>query len=353
MYYLPEVRVTSLARIRRERLLPVPGEVLVKPGSRVEAMDIVARTALPGGFRVIEAAKILSVREEELAGCLVKGQGENVQRGDVIARGKGFLPRVCRSPLAGRLRDVRGGKVLIEAEPVPFDLTAHLSGKVIGLIPARGVIIETLGALLQGLWGTGGEALGVIKVLTESPEDSIEAEMVDTFCHGAIIVGRSSISEEALRNAKEIQVRGVVVGSVDSRLLPYLEALPFPLIATEGIGNLPMSEIVFAVLQASASKEASISADMGGYLEGKRPEIIIPAVGEEPSIPEEKLETALKVGAQVRITRPPHLGKVGQVLAIPLLARAVESGARFRGVEVELKGEGRAFVPWMNLELVH
>lgn len=353
MYHLPEVRVNSLVRIRRERLLPSPGEILVRPGRWVEAMDIVARTALPGGFCVIEAAKILSLREEELAECLVKGQDESVQVGEVIAKGKGFLPRVCRSPLAGRLRAVRGGKVLIEAEPLPFNLTAHLSGQVVGLFPARGVLIETVGAIVQGVWGTGGEALGVIKILAESPESPIEAGMVDTSCHGAIIVGGSSISEEALNNAREIQVRGVVVGSVEARLIPYLETLSFPLIATEGIGNLAMSERAFAILQANASKEASLCAEMGGYWERKRPEIIIPAVGEEASLAEEKLETILKVGAQVRITRPPHLGKMGQVIAIPSLARAVESGARFRGAEVKLEGGEKVFVPWMNLELVH
>src|SRR3954453_11890082 len=46
--YTPGLRVTPDTVIRKRRLLPIPGEVLVAEGTRVSATTEVAQTALPG-----------------------------------------------------------------------------------------------------------------------------------------------------------------------------------------------------------------------------------------------------------------------------------------------------------------
>jgi hypothetical protein len=59
MYYPVESRITALTTIRRERLLPTPGQVLVEVGEMVGAADVVARCQLPGEVRVIDISRAL------------------------------------------------------------------------------------------------------------------------------------------------------------------------------------------------------------------------------------------------------------------------------------------------------
>ena len=59
--YTPGLRVTDHAVIRRERRLPLRGEVLVTAGARVAADTIVARTELPGNVQTVNIAARLSL----------------------------------------------------------------------------------------------------------------------------------------------------------------------------------------------------------------------------------------------------------------------------------------------------
>ena len=54
-YYPPETRAMPLTLIRRERLLPVPGKVLVNTGDKVLPTSIVAQAEMIGfvGVRVV------------------------------------------------------------------------------------------------------------------------------------------------------------------------------------------------------------------------------------------------------------------------------------------------------------
>jgi hypothetical protein len=50
-----------------------------------------------------------------------------------------------------------------------------------------------------------------------------------------------------------------VLGGLSPELVPQVEQLPFPVVVTEGIGTMPMSEPVFQLLQTNDGREASIS----------------------------------------------------------------------------------------------
>ena len=155
MYYPVERRITPLATIRRERLLPVRGQVLVQPGEVVGAVDVVARCMIPGRVRVVDAGRALGVRREQTAKFLRKAVGDTVQADEVLAAPKGLFGRLrpgCRAPVDGQIFAVRDGLVLIEAAPATFELRAHVSGQVTNVMPNLGVVITTSGALLQGTW---------------------------------------------------------------------------------------------------------------------------------------------------------------------------------------------------------
>jgi hypothetical protein len=351
MYYPPETRVTPLTSIKRERLLPAPGEVLVQVGDRVEPATVVARAALLGELHVIKAAKILSVKDDELPEYMLKEIGDFLEAREPIAVKKGLFRSTCRSPVSGRLAAIRKGELLIvEPSPSLFELRAYIHGQVTTLRPNYGVVIETTGALIQGLWGIGGEAFGVLKMLVDDPAQSVEPEAIDAGCHGAIIVGGASVSREVLLQVEQVRARGMIVGGLEASSKD--SSFPFPVIATEGVGQIPISSPIFEMLQANAGQEVSISAKTQLRWNVIRPEIIIPVSTDETPVSEPTGDVALKEGVRVRITRQPHLGAVGVVTAVPSKAQSLDFGARLRGAKVELAGGEKVFVPWANLELI-
>jgi uncharacterized membrane protein YvlD (DUF360 family) len=360
MYYPEETRVTPLTTIRRERLLPARGQVLVQPGELVGPADVVARCQLPGEIRVIDVSRALGVRRELAARYIRKAEGNAVQAGEILAAPGGLLGRLrraCRAPADGQVMTVRSGLVLIEEAATTFELVAHLKGQVANVMPNLGVVISTVGSLIQGVWGSGGEAEGILKVLVDSPQKPLRAHAIDVSCHGTVVVGGRILDEKALEQAVEAKVRGVIAGSVNADLRPLLQSLPFPVMITEGFGSLPISQPIFSLLHSNMGREVMLSADVETRWGARRPELVIPLRAEQTMPKEEAGPLALQVGMQVRVLRAPYMGALGTVADLPQLPQTVESGARLRVAEVNL-GNGATDtivavqIPLANLELI-
>jgi len=365
MYYLAETRIAPATDIRRERILPARGDVLVRPGESVGPADVVARCQMPGGIEVVDVSRALGTRRDRAAKWLLKNIGDTVQANEVLASHGGLLGRlkpVCRAPVGGQVIAVREGLVLIEKSSTTFELRAHLQGQVTNIMPGLGVVIATRGVLIQGMWGSGGEADGVLKILVDNPRKPLRARAIDVSCHGTIVVGGSGLDDKALEQAVEAKVRGIIVGSINADLCPVLHALPIPVLVTDGFGSYPMSQTVFSLLQSNAGRETGISADAtgGGVRWGKRrPEVVIPLRSEsskedlpEPQSAGEQGALQLRPNAQVRVLRAPYLGAVGTVTDLPAQLLTVESGVRLPVVEVALEGAELALIPIANLELI-
>jgi len=354
MYYPAETRVTPLTNVRRERMLPAPGEILVRAGDRVEPMQVVARTNLPGDFRILPVARLLGVPVQQVERYLLVVPGDTVQQGQIIAKRGRLLARSVKSPIDGMVTASGGGRVLIETPPVPFELHAYISGTVTNVLAPHGLVVETTGALIQGVWGAGGEptgeSLGVLKCMVENPDEPLQAQAIDPSCHGMILVGGTGLSSAALEQAQQLQVRGIVVGGLLPELIPQVEQLPFPVVVTEGIGTVPMAEPIFHLLTTNDGREASISGRTRPRWPAVRPEIVIPLPAE--TLPPSQTEhgAPLAVGTRVRVVQPPYLGAVGTVTALPTRARRTETGIEVHGAEVDLGQEAPVFVPLVNLE---
>jgi hypothetical protein len=354
-YYPVETRITPLVTIRRERMLPARGQVMVSPGEFVGPADVVARCELPGAVRVVDVGRTLRVRPEQAEKYVRKAAGDSVQVDEVLAAPRGLfgrLRRACRSPVDGRVLTVRNGLVLIEATSTVVELCAHIKGQVTNVMPGLGVVIGTVGALIQGVWGTGGEADGVLKVLVDNPQRPLRAHAIDVSCHGTLVVGGRLLDEKALEQAAEAKVRGVIVGSVNADLRPLLRDLPFPVLLTEGFGSVPISEPAFELLQANVGREAMMNAAVQTRWGARRPEVVIPLRAEEKMPASDTTAQALEIGARVRILRAPHLGVIGEVLDLPAVAQVVDSGARLPIAVVDLGGGQVVKIPLNNLELI-
>jgi len=99
--------------------------------------------------------------------------GEDISQGDVIAGPVGIFQRIVRAPQDGRVVALGNGQVLLELETTMLELRAGIAGVVVELVPDRGAIIETQGALLQGVWGNNLIEDGMLTVLARSPEDEL------------------------------------------------------------------------------------------------------------------------------------------------------------------------------------
>lgn len=349
MYYPFEAQVTPLVNVRRERMLPAPGDVLVKLNERVEPTQVVARANLPGDFRVLSVARELGVSPTKITQYLQVKVGDGIRRGQVIAKKRN---RLVKSPIAGVLASSGSGRVLVETPPTPFELRAYISGIVTNVLPGRGVVVEATGALIQGVWGTGGESFGVLKRLVKSPDRSIRARDIDPSCHGTIVIGGAEINEAVLERAQELQIRGIVTGGLSPELLPLVKRSPIPIVATEGIGAIPMSEHVFQLLTTNDGREASISGRVRTRWGVVRPEIVITLPAESLPSSQAQPGTPLTTGARVRVVRAPYLGQVGTVVTIVDHPRHIETDARVHGALIDLEQAEPVFVPLVNLEVL-
>jgi hypothetical protein len=355
IYYPSLTRMIPLTTIRRERLLPVEGEILVNIGARVEPMSTVARAQVPGRYYILNVAQRLRVLPDAVDKYVQVKPGQEVKTGQVVARrrtGLGLSSRVVRAPKDGVVAAVGGGRVLLESVSEPIEVSAYLSGTVSNVMPGKGVLIETVGAWIQGVWGLGGESFGVLKVLSKQPDRPLRARSIDVGCHSAVLVGGSTLDQAALQQALEMQVRGIIIGSLPPSLIGLARDMPFPIIVTDGLGRAPMAKPIFQLLRTNDGREAAISGLTHSRWGAVRPEIVISLPAGRAGSPPAPGAT-LKVGMQVRLIRGAALGAMGTVRSLPLRPMSLETGARVWGAFVDLEGdEQEQFVPLFNLELL-
>ena len=349
MYYPFETQVTPLTIVRRQRILPAPGEVLVRADQRVEPTHVVAQAELPGDFHILPLNRLLNVSPSRVKRCLRVSLGDTVQEGQVVARRFG---RSVESPIAGVVTASGSGRMLIEAQPASFELRAYIPGVISNVLEGYGVVIETAGAVIQGAWGTGNENFGVLKRLVKNPDESLRAGDIDPSCHGTILIGGSGLDSEVLEAAQELQVRGIVIGGLLPKLIPQAKQSPFPIVVTEGIGAVPMSTPIFNLLTTNDGREASISGKVQLCWDIVRSEVIIPLPADTSAPDQAQPGLPLTVGAQVRAVRAPYMGQTGVIENLPALGRLINTGAGVRGAEVDIGQEEPVFIPLANLEIL-
>jgi len=352
MIYGSETRIASLYRIRRERVLPRPGEVLVDPGDRVESSQIVGRTTLPGDFRIVPVGRLLGVSTSDVAKHLRVDLGGAVHRGDVLAKREGLIGPTVTAPIDGVLTATGGGRVLIEAKPTPFELRAHLTGTVLSVERDQVIGLETAGTLIQGMWGTVGESVGTLKCLTRRPTEPLQVQAVDPACRGTIVVAGVTLDEESIARVHAVDARGLITGGLAPELISVARKLDFPVIVTDGFGEIAMMERIFDLLTEHDGRETSIDGGLAMARDPIRPEIIIPIPNREPPPERSSRHTDLEPGTEVRAIRAPYAGQVGTVVSMPRYAQRLETGARIRCAEIDFGGDGSAFIPLVNLDIL-
>lgn len=347
----PVNHISGLTSIVRERLLPVSGTVLVRLNQKVSPMDVVAEARWAREHVLLDVARLLRVSPnaaDRLVKCKVD---DELAAGVEIAVGKGLFPRSVRAPREGRVVAVGGGQVLMEVGQSKVELRAGIPGTIVEILPNRGAVIQTAGALIQGVWGNGRIDSGLLVNLAENPDGILTVGKLDISLRGSIILAGMVKDAETLQAAADLPVRGLILSSLFPSLIQKAREMRYPIMVTDGFGSLPMNSAAYKLLSTNAKREVTVNAEIFDRYSGARPEVIIPLpISSNPPSPRE-VET-FAPGLQVRMRRPPFMGMIGSIVSVKPGLSVLPSGLRAPAAEVKLENDQMVVAPLVNLEVV-
>tara|TARA_B100000941_G_scaffold288186_1_gene264621 strand:+ start:180 stop:1307 length:1128 start_codon:yes stop_codon:yes gene_type:complete len=368
--YTPGLKVLQYSKIKKDRRLPIKGEVHKSIGDTVEADEIVAETKLPGNVHMLKVANRLNIAPIDINDVLSVNVGDSVKKGDLIAETQGlfgFFKTSLQAPISGKIESISDitGQIVIREKPLPVEVDAYVSGRVSEIIKDEGVTVESDAAYVQGIFGIGGEARGDLEIVSRSRDSELTTEDIKDSHSGKIIVGGSFIGIDAYKKALELKVRGIVVGGFNyyhlEEVLGYrlgvaitgTENLDTSLVVTEGYGNIKMSERTYNLLKSHDGKFVSINGATQIRAGVIRPEIVIPLEKSEISdvIDSKERNPGMEIDSLVRVIRAPFFGKIGKVVALPSDLKRMESETMVRVAEIKIDDEN-IVVPRSNLEML-
>ncbi|MCF7800474.1 MAG: hypothetical protein K9N34_00510 [Candidatus Marinimicrobia bacterium] len=368
--YTPGLKVLHATTIRKPRILPLKGKVTVEKGVEVKPESIVCSTNLPGNVQMVNVANLLNVEASEVPEMMKKSAGDTIKQGEMLAESAGifglFKSKVD-SPTDGTIEQISSttGQVVIREAPIPVEVDAYISGVVREVLPEEGVIIESKAALIQGIFGIGGETRGELKLLVSDRKEELKPDDIKPEYKGKILVGGNYVSLEAYRKAVSLGIAGIVTGGFDynqlKEILGYTlgvaitgsEDLATTMVVTEGFGKVNMARRTFELLKSHDGHFASLNGATQIRAGVIRPEIVITLPAETAeSEKQHDMSAGMGEDSLVRVIRAPYFGKLGHVKELPPELQKMESETMVRVAVIEFENGDVKTVPRANLEMV-
>ncbi len=367
--YTPGLKVLKKTIFKKERILPLKGDVLVNSGDTLNPDTVVASTNLPGNVQMLKVSNILNIDPKDVVEALQVKEGQEVNKGDIIAETAGIFGMFkssVESPVNGTIESISKttGRVVVREAPIPVEVDAYVSGIVDEVIENEGIVLKSNAAFIQGIFGIAGEKRGDLMLVSSNPSEELTADLIKPEMNGKILIGGSFLSLDAYKKALSVQVAGIVVGGFNyydlKAILGYnlgvaitgTEKLNTALIVTEGYGSIPMSEATYSLLKENNGKAASINGATQIRAGVIRPEIVIPIeTGNTDEDSQSKMPEGIKEGSTVRVIRSPNFGKIGKVISLPAELNKMESETMVRVAEISIDGKN-ILIPRANLEMV-
>jgi hypothetical protein len=367
--YTPGLTVSGDIVVHRTRRLPIKGEVLVTPGEAVEPRTVVARAKLPGILQTIKLAERLGIDAKDVRENFRLREGDAVESGQVVAESKGFLgffKATVTSDYSGTIESISEvtGNVLVREAPIPVDIDAYVRGRIAEVLPEEGAIVESRCAMVQGIFGVGGERTGTIRCAVADPGIVLEADHIHDTDDGKILVGGAGMTLSALEKAARVGAVGLVAGGVrDADLTAFLgyeigvaitgsENIPLSAVVTEGFGYLAMAHRTFELLRSLEGRMASINGATQIRAGVIRPEILVPLDADAAATQVAAEAFELVIGSPIRIIREPYFGVLGHVTELPAQLQVLESGTEVRVLRARLSDGREVTVPRANVEII-
>lgn len=350
-HYIRTTIIQSGVKIRRERAIPHSGEVSIGVGNEVTPAQVVVRAPVAAHFVTVNASEILGVPPEKVIDYIIIEPDSIVDVDTVLAQKKQTLRnKQLLAPVGGTLFDVVNGRIIIRQSGEWLEIRALLSGRVVSFVGDRGVLIEAHGTLIQGVWGSGKENFGKLKVVARNNSGFLAKDHFNSEVSNLVLAAGRLEHVDVLYLAQEMNVAGVIVGSMTAECYRIAPLVNYPIILTDGVGKQNMSQPIFNLLQQADGKETSLFASYDES-RGQRPEVIIP---EAVSATSETVTAnkPIRVGQTVRILRAPYAGQLGQIARIYTLSQLLATGAKAQGVDVKLADGNEVFIPFANFDVV-
>ena len=367
--YTPGLKVKRAITVSKTRRLPILGDVYVEVGDKVDYDTVTARTEISGDPEIVKVVMLLGVEPEDLPRYMTVKVGDKVAEDEVIAAYNAFFGLIKKrvpSPIEGTVESISDitGQVIVRGLPVPVEVEAYIPGKVVDVLPREGAVIETNAAFIQGIFGIGGETHGRIKMAVDSSDEELTADRIKPEDKGALLIGGSLVTLEALRKGVEVGVSCIIGGGVRHKDITTFigeeigvaitgqEEVGLSLIITEGFGKMRMSQRTFDLLKSFDGYMASVNGATQIRAGVMRPEIIIPHEESFEKASSDELAAGMVPGTPVRIIRMPYFGAIGKVVSLPVELQQVDSESYVRVLEVELDDGRVVTVPRANVEII-
>ncbi|MDY0150973.1 MAG: hypothetical protein RBS43_01715 [Candidatus Cloacimonas sp.] len=370
--YSAGLTVTDSIILRKERILPLKGQVLVKKGDKVKAEDVVAETLLPGKVIPFNLANKLGVTPAQLVGYIKIEPGQKITKDTVLAVNKGlfglgFFKNEVRSPVEGEVENISSvtGQVLLREPRIPVQVKAFMDGIVTEVVEGEGVNIENKSAYIQGIFGIGDETIGELKMLADTPDDELDGAKINESCRGKVIIAGAFVRLHVIEIAVKFGVKAIITGGIDDQDLKKLlgydigvaitghEKVGLTIVCTEGFGKITMAQKTFDLLNSLEGHKTSIHGRTQIRAGVIRPEIIIPMDFDESElISKEATMPILEPGTLIRIIRQPHFGRIAKVISLPEELTKVESETMVRILVGEFEDGTKFSMPRANVEVI-
>jgi len=367
-FYPDHTFIATNRRVERVRLLPpdVSGEALVKVGDKVKPDDVVLRGVRLSDYTIIDVAAHVGLPadhphlQESLGGLEV---GQKLTSGTPLGTPTKRLPkrRLPQTPAPAVVRLVENGRVILQVNPEVVEIQARFPGVVTQVEAGLGVAIETIGALIQCAWGNGKYSAGPYAfepgtLAGEGGEfkglsDFLKLDIRLSPYRAKTIILTRPITEFDLLVIEQQELNGLVAPCAPLSLLPKAQALPVPVLLTEGFGNLPPTSYLYDLLLENCTYQAVFNGEQVPDQLGARPEIII-LTGERTDAQAPTADLPLFVGQKVRTLRPPYQGRVGVISDLPAQPQVLENGLRVACAQVRLQSGEKILIPRMNLAIL-
>jgi hypothetical protein len=206
------------------------------------------------------------------------------------------------------------------------------------------------GVLVQGAWGNGQHANGKLVAVSDRENQVLEIDHLKSDCVDAIVLAGRCKDIEVLRRAKNLPVRGLILGSMSSHLIAAAQQLDFPVMLMNGFGPVGMDNQSFRMLRSNQGRKISVVALQWNREMGIRPEAHIHLPTEAVPAPPPPRE--FQEGQIVRMNTLPYLPQTGQIEQIRTEPTLLPSGIKALAADVLLKNGQRILVPLLNLDVI-